>query len=161
MLDEIREKIETEIEHLVHELNVTLPKTIKAAVELGDLRENADYKSALERQQFVQARLNHLTGRMAELSKIDVNEIPEDRVGFGTKLDVKNLETGDTMTYTIVSGDYMDLEQGHISMASPLGRAFLGGKLGDEIEVELPAGTRRFEIVDMLTLPNAVDKTAD
>ncbi len=156
MLDEIRSKIEAEIERLLHELKVELPRKIKAAVELGDLRENADYKSALERQEFVQARLNHLTQRMHELSKIDLDEIPRDRVGFGTKLNVKNLDTGDAFTYTIVSGDFMDLEKGHISMASPLGRAFLGRGKGEEVEVELPAGVRRFEIVDLLTLSDAV-----
>ncbi len=95
---------------------------------------------------------------MQELSKIDVDEIPHDRVGFGTKLEVKNLDTGDAVTYTIVSGDYMDLEQGHISMASPLGRAFLGCERGAEVEVELPAGVRRFEIVDLLTLSQAVEE---
>jgi transcription elongation factor GreA len=156
MLDEIKAKIEDEMERLLHELHKTLPARIKAAVELGDLRENADYKSALERQQFVQARLNHLTQRMQELSKIDVKEIPTDRVGFGTRLSVRNLDTGDEATYTITSGDFMDLDDGHISMASPLGRAFLGRSQGDEVDVQLPAGERRFEILDVLTLPQAV-----
>jgi len=156
MLDEIKTRIETEIENLVYELNTTLPAAIKAAVELGDLRENADYKSALERQQFVQARLNHLTQRMSELSRIDVNDIPEDRVGFGSRLSVRNLETGDEVEYTIVAGDFMDLDKGHISMASPLGKAFMGCSQGEEVEVELPAGVRRFEIVDLLTLPRVV-----
>jgi len=156
MLDEIKAKIEGEIERLVHELNKELPARIKAAVELGDLRENADYKSALERQQFVQARLNHLTQRMQELSKIDVKQIPTDRVGFGTRLSVRNLDTGDKITYTITSGDFMDLDDGHISMASPLGQAFMGRSQGDEVAVQLPAGERRFEILDILTLPQTV-----
>lgn len=156
MLDEIREKIGAEIDRLVNELNVELPKAIEAAVELGDLRENADYKAALERQQFVQARLNHLTQRLNEIGKIDVATLPEDRVGFGSRLTVENADTGDEFTYTIVSGDFMDLEAGHISMASPLGRAFLGASAGDEIVVELPAGTRRFRILDLVTLPAMV-----
>src|SRR5690606_11826487 len=110
MLDEIKAKISEELERLGHELNVTIPKAIQKAVELGDLRENAEYQSALDRQKFVQARINHLTQRLHELSKIDVNAIPEDRVGFGSRLRVKNLDTGDEFTYTIVAGDYMDLD---------------------------------------------------
>ena len=86
MLDEIKAKISEELERLGHELNVTIPKAIQKAVELGDLRENAEYHSALDRQKFVQARINHLTQRLHELSKIDVNAIPEDRVGFGSRL---------------------------------------------------------------------------
>lgn len=156
MIDEIRERISEEIERLLNELNVVLPRAIEKAVELGDLRENADYKSALERQQFVQARLNHLTQRLAELGKIDVASIPRDRVGFGSRLTVRELGSGDEISYTIVSGDFMDIDAGHISMASPLGRAFLGARQGDEIAVALPAGERTFKILELATLPEMV-----
>ena len=84
MLEELKNKLGEEIERLTHELQVTLPKAIQKAVEHGDLRENSEYKSALERQQFVQARLNHLTRRYGELSKIDLSDVPTDRVGFGS-----------------------------------------------------------------------------
>ena len=133
-----------------------LPIAIAKAVELGDLRENADYKSALERQQFVQARLNHLVQRAGELASIDLDAIPSDRVGFGSKVTVKNIETRDTMTYTIVAGDYIDLDSGQISMASPLGRGLMGRKEGEKFEVELPAGMRRFEVVELQTLNEMV-----
>ena len=93
MLEELKAKLEHEIERLTHELQVVLPRAIKTAVEHGDLRENSEYKSALERQQFVQARLNHLTRRMQELSKIDLREIPVDRVGFGSRVTVRDLRT--------------------------------------------------------------------
>ena len=156
MLDEIRAKIDAEIERLTTELNVELPKRIAAAVELGDLRENADYKSALERQQFVQARLNHLVQRAGELASIDLDAIPADRVGFGSKVTVKNLDTKDSFTYTIVAGDYIDLDSGQISMASPLGRGLMGRKEGEKFEVELPAGMRRFEVVELQTLNEMV-----
>ncbi|MGH7476628.1 MAG: GreA/GreB family elongation factor [Longimicrobiales bacterium] len=158
MLDEIRNKLEAEVERLLNELNVVLPAAIRRAVELGDLRENADYKSALERQQFVQARLGHLTSRLGELSRIDIREIPADRVGFGSRLLVRNVETDEEFRYTIVAGDFMDLEAGHISMASPLGRAFLGARAGEQVEVELPAGQRRFAIIELLTLPQAMER---
>lgn len=158
MLDEIKAKIDDEIGKLTHELNHELPLTIQKAVELGDLRENADYKSALERQQFVQARLNHLVQRAGELAKIELKDIPSDRVGFGSRVVVRNTETDDDVEYTIVSGDFMDLDAGHISMASPLGRALMGRREGEEFEVELPAGTRSFRIESLSTLTGMVDE---
>ena len=114
MLDQIRARIEAEIERLTHELTVALPKAIKIAVEHGDLRENADYKSALERQQFVQARINHLTRRMGELSKIDPKSMPHDRVGFGSSVKVLNLSVQEEESFTIVAGDFMDLDAGQV-----------------------------------------------
>ena len=156
MLDEIKAKIDDEIGRLTHELNVELPIAIAKAVELGDLRENADYKSALERQQFVQARLNHLVQRAGELASIDLDAIPGDRVGFGSKVTVRNLETKDTITYTIVAGDYIDLDSGQISMASALGRGLMGRKEGEKFEIELPAGTRKFTIIELQTLNEMV-----
>ncbi len=157
MLEEIKAKISEELERLGHELNVTLPKAIQKAVELGDLRENAEYHSALDRQKFVQARINHLTQRMHELSKIDVSAIPVDRVGFGSRLTVKNVDTGEEFTYTIVAGDYMDIDAGHISMSSPLGRGLMGARVGEVVEIELPIGPRRFEVLELTTLPQMVD----
>lgn len=156
MIDEIIEKLEEEVGRLQHELNVELPERIKAAVELGDLRENADYKSALERQQFVQARLNHLTNRARELSNIDLSNIPHDRAGFGSWLKVRDKESGEVHEYTITAGDFMDLDAGHISLASPLAKGLLGGKEGDEAVIELPAGTRTYEILKLKTLPQMV-----
>lgn len=152
MLEEIKTKISEELERLGHELSVTLPIAIRKAVELGDLRENAEYHAALERQQFVQARIGHLTQRMQELSQIDVATIPSDRVGFGSKLRVRNVETGDEFDYTIVAGDYMDIDAGHISMASPIGRGLLGARVDDEVVIQLPAGERTFRILELVTL---------
>src|SRR5436853_4455217 len=103
MIEALKAKLGEEVEKLQYELNVTLPITIRKAVELGDLRENSEYKSALERQQFVQARLNHLTQRLHELGKIDMSSIPDDRVGFGSKVAVKNVTTGQVDTFTITA----------------------------------------------------------
>ena len=157
MLDQIIGRLEEEVARLQHELSVELPERIKAAVELGDLRENADYKSALERQQFVQARLNHLTQRLRELSNIDVANIPADRAGFGSWLKVREKGSGDVYEYTITAGDFMDLDAGHISMASPLARGLMGSKEGEEVVVTLPAGERVLKIVELRTLPQMVD----
>jgi transcription elongation factor GreA len=156
MLDEIRQKIEEELQRLHHELTVTLPIAIRKAVELGDLRENADYKSALERQQFVQARIGHLTQRLSELSKIDLKSIPDDRIGFGSKVRLKDVRTGQEVEHTIVAGDYIDIDAGHISMASPIGRALMGNRVGDEVSVALPAGTRTYQVLELVTLPQMV-----
>lgn len=158
MLDEIREKIEAEIAALTEELTRQLPEIIRKAVELGDLRENADYKSALERQEFVRARIGHLSSRMSELSRIDLDAIPVDRVGFGSRVKVEDLEDGEVDEYVITAGDFLDLEAGHVSMASPLGRGFLGTSPGDEVSVELPAGTRRYRILELVTLSQMVDR---
>ena len=153
MLEEIKGKIADEVESLTRELNVELPRRIEKAVELGDLRENAEYKSALERQQFVQARLGHLGRRLADLSRINVEDMPADRVGFGSKVTVRDLARKTVASYTIVAGDYMDLEAGHISMASPIGKGLMGARRGEEVTVRLPAGERRFKITELSTLP--------
>lgn len=161
MLDEIRTRIEDEIEKLTHELNVELPRVIRKAVEHGDLRENADYKSALERQQFVQARIDHLRKRMGELSKIEVEHLPVDRVGFGSKVEVHDLELDETNRFTIVAGDFMDLDAGHVSMASPIGRGLLGARVDEEVVVELPVGVRRFKVLSLETLPDQLGIDAE
>ena len=153
MLNEIRQRIEEEIEALSRELQFELPVRIRKAVELGDLRENAEYKSALERQEFVNARIGHLTGRVAELSQIDVEGMPADRVGFGSRVTVRDCVRNKEITYTIAAGDYIDIEAGHVSMASAIGRGLMGARPGEEVEVKLPSGIRRFEIVELETLP--------
>ena len=157
MLEEIKGRISDEVEALTRELNVELPDRIKKAVELGDLRENAEYKAALERQQFVQARIGHLAWRMSELSKIDVEDVPVDRVGFGSSVRVLELTTNAESTFTLVAGDYIDLDAGHISLDSPIGRGLLGARQGDDVSVRLPVGERVFRIVELTTLPQSLD----
>ena len=153
MLDEIRQKIDEEMGLLDHELTRELPERIRKAVELGDLRENAEYKSALERQQFVQARMSHLSQRQSELSQIDVDNLPADRVGFGSKVSVEDLEANEVHDFTIVAGDFLDLDAGQISLASPIGSGLLGARLHEEVTVSLPVGERRYKIVKLTTLP--------
>lgn len=153
MLDEIFERIDEEMGHLEHELKVELPERIRKAVELGDLRENAEYKSALERQQFVQARMSHLSQRQSELAQIDVKNLPTDRVGFGSKVTVKDLDLGEDFDFTIVAGDFVDFDAGQISFASPIGQGLLGARKNEEVEVSLPAGQRRYRVMELRTLP--------
>lgn len=157
MLDEIRAKIEDEIVRLTHELNVELPERIKIAMEHGDLRENAEFKSAKERQAFVEARLNHLASRMTELSKIDVSDMAYDRVGFGSKVKIHDVEMDEEFTFTITAGDFIDLDAGQVSLASPIGQGLLGAEEGEEVTVALPAGERRYRILELTTLPQQLD----
>jgi transcription elongation factor GreA len=157
MLHQIRTKIETEIESLTKELQVELPERIKIAMEHGDLRENSEFKAAKERQAFVEARLNHLTQRMRELSKIDVNEMAYDRVGFGSKVKIRVVEIEEDFTFTITAGDFIDLDAGQVSLASPIGQGLLGAKEGEEVTVHLPAGERRYKVLELLTLPQQME----
>jgi transcription elongation factor GreA len=156
MLEEIRERIEGEIEKLTYELNVELPDRISKAVELGDLSENAEYKSALERQQFVQARIGHLAKRMSELSKIDVKAMPLDRVGFGSRVTILDRTMDQELEFSLVAGDFMDLDGGQVSMASPIGRGLLGAREGEEVTVQLPVGERTYFVKKLVTLPQQV-----
>jgi transcription elongation factor GreA len=157
MLEEIRTKIEQEIADLMHELSVELPERIKIAMEHGDLRENAEFKAAKERQGFVEARLNHLTVRMTELSKIDVTQMAYDKVGFGSTVTITDLSIEENFTFTITAGDFIDLDGGQVSLASPIGRGLLGSAEGEEVTVSLPAGERRYRIVELSTLPQQME----
>lgn len=158
MLEELKNRLGEEIERLTHELQITLPQAIRKAVEHGDLRENAEYKSALERQQFVQARLGQLTRRMAELSKIDVAEIPADRIGFGSRVTVLDLKSRERETYTLVFGDYIEVDSGQISLASPLGQTLLGKQEGEEVSLRLPRGERKLRVEEVVTLPQMLQQ---
>jgi transcription elongation factor GreA len=152
MIEELKQKLEAEVTALQHELNVKLPEEIRKAVELGDLRENSEYKSALERQQFVQARLGQLRQRLSKLSQVDIAQIPTDKVGLGSRVTVKDVSTGETEVYNLVFGDAADFEDGHVTMASPIGLALVGKGIGDVAILKLPAKTRRLEITGLSTI---------
>ena len=157
MISEMREKLSREIDQLSHELNVLLPQAIAQAVELGDLRENSEYKAALERQQFVQARLGQLHGRLSKLGSIDMSQIPADKVGLGSKVVVQDEKSKEKETYHLVFGDAVEFEEGHVTMSSPIGRALLGKGVGDEVVLKLPAMTRRLKLVELQTIHDDVD----
>src|SRR5438270_5756099 len=119
MIEALKQKLGEEVERLQYELNVTIPGEIRKAVELGDLRENSEYKAALERQQFVQARLGQLRQRLSKLSSIDPTQIPSDRVGLGSRVVVEEQKSRERETYFLVFGDAIEFEEGHVTMASP------------------------------------------
>ena len=152
MIQEMRDKLGKEIEELTRELTITLPQAIATAVAMGDLRENSEYKAALERQQLVQARLGQLHQRLAQLNQLADTEAPLDRVGLGSKVLVEDVHTGDREEYTLVLAEMMDIDAGHISLASPLGRALKDRQEGEEISLRLPHGTRRLRITEIVTV---------
>jgi transcription elongation factor GreA len=155
MIDELKKKLSEEAERLQHELNVVLPAEIRKAVELGDLRENSEYKAALERQQFVQARLGQLRQRLSKLSQIDVSQIPSDKVGLGSEVLVQDEKTGERERYNLVFGDSVEFEEGHVSMSSPIGRTLVGRSVGETVLLKLPATTRRLKIIELKTIHDA------
>ena len=152
MLEELKQKLGDEVQRLQHELNVVLPNEIRKAVELGDLRENSEYKAALERQQFVQARLGQLRQRLSKLAQIDVTQIPHDKVGLGSRVIVKDSATGVEESYHLVFGDSVEFEEGQVTMSSPIGRALVGKSVGELVMLKLPTVTRRLEIIDLKTI---------
>jgi transcription elongation factor GreA len=152
MIEELKQKLGDEVERLTHELNVVLPNEIRKAVELGDLRENSEYKAALERQQFVQARLSQLRQRLSKLSQIDMAQIPLDKVGLGSRVVVQCQDTTVTETYFLVFADAENFDEGHVTMASPIGKALIGKAVGDNVLLKLPARTRRLRILELKTI---------
>jgi transcription elongation factor GreA len=147
----MREKLGREIQELAYELKVTLPKAIAVAVEMGDLRENSEYKAALERQQFVQARLGQLSQRLSQMSLMQTGGAPKDRAGLGSVITVVDTATQDEDVYTLVLAELMDVDAGHISLASPLGQALRDRKVGEEVELRLPHSTRHLRITKLET----------
>ena len=151
MKERLIKKFEDEIATLNHELKLELPKEIKRARELGDLRENAEYQAAKERQRLVESRISMLTTRVAQIAMINVDRIPSDRAGFGSTLHVIE-SNGGKMVYQLVMPEDADATKGMISTTSPIGKAFLNKEVGDSVKVTTPGGNREFEIVKLVTI---------
>jgi transcription elongation factor GreA len=149
--DRILKRFNDQIAALERELKFELPKEIQRARELGDLRENAEYKAAKERQEIVNARIAMLKKRVGEISMINLDRIPHDRAGFGSTVHLR-AETGDILVYQLCMPEDADVEKGMISTSSPIGRAILNKEAGDEIKVTTPAGARKFELVKVITI---------
>jgi transcription elongation factor GreA len=151
MKDRLIKKFEEEIQLLDRELKLELPREIKRARELGDLRENAEYHAAKERQRLVESRISLLQKRVSEIALINIDRIPSDRAGFGSTLHVVE-STGEKLVFQLVMPEDADAAKGMISTTSPIGRAFLNKEEGDSVKVSTPGGTREFEIVRLLTI---------
>ena len=151
MKDRILKRFNDEIATLDRELKLELPKEIQRAREYGDLRENAEYKAAKERQEIVNARIAMLKRRASEIALMNMDRIPRDKAGFGSTVHVKGAD-GEIVVYTLVMPEEAEAEKGLISTSSPIGRAILNREEGDEISVTTPGGKREFEIVKLITI---------
>src|SRR5438876_4178309 len=151
MKDRLLKKFHDELQALNHELKLELPKEIMRARELGDLRENAEYHAAKERQRLVESRISMLQKRVSEIALLNIDRIPTDRAGFGSTLHVVE-STGEKMVYQLVMPEDADATKGLISTTSPIGRAFLNKEEGDTVKVSTPGGPRQFDIVKLITI---------
>jgi len=149
---DIKRKLEEEVQSLEKELREELPKALKIAASLGDLSENADYQAARERQDFVRVRLGQLKQRLADLSLINFDKIPRDRISLGSKVVLLDVDKNEEVTYKLVTSEDANVAAGLISTTSPIGRSLLNKREGDTVEVKIPSGTRTFEIISFTTM---------
>ncbi len=154
MKSQLLKRFEVEIHTLERELKHELPKEIQRARELGDLRENAEYQAAKERQRLVESRISLLRTRVSEISLMNLDKLPKDRVAFGSTVHLRKPE-GDTVVYQLVMAEDADPVRGWISTASPIGRALVGKEVGDAVKAPTPGGVREFEIVKLTTIHDA------
>jgi transcription elongation factor GreA len=152
MVLEVKQRLQAELDKLESELRVHLPKEIKRALEFGDLRENSEYQTALQRQTMVKARIRELRQRMSEVASIDLSRIPHDKAGYGSSVVLYDSEREEEVTYRLVTPEESDPAGGLISTVSPIGRSLMGKEEGDEVVVSIPSGTRRFEVRKLTTL---------
>jgi transcription elongation factor GreA len=152
MTEQIKRKLQDEINALEHELVHELPKEIKKAAALGDLSENAEYHMAKQRQEFVKARVRQLGKRLAELSMVNMNNIPKDRIGLGSTVKVYDTTKNEEVEYNLVTSEESDVGAGKISTTSPIGRALLNKKVGDTAVVVTPNGKREMEVLSLMTI---------
>jgi transcription elongation factor GreA len=160
MTEHIKKKLQEEINALEHELSHELPRELKKAVALGDLSENAEYHMAKQRQEFVKARLRQLGKRIADLSLINLSNIPKDKVGLGSTVRVYDNVKNEEMEYKLVTSEESDVAAGKISTTSPIGRALLNKKPGDTALVVTPAGKREMEVLSLVTMHDEAEAEA-
>jgi transcription elongation factor GreA len=157
MTELIKKKLQDELNLLEHELVHELPKEIKKAVAMGDLSENAEYHMAKQRQEFVKARIRQLGKRIADLSMINMNNIPKDKVGLGSTVKIFDNSKNEEVEYKLVTSEESDVAAGKISTTSPIGRALLNKKVGDTTTVVTPNGNRELEVLSLSTIHDGVD----
>ena len=152
---DVKLKIEEELKVLETELKIELPRELHKAAALGDLRENGEYQSARQRQEIVRLRVGALRQRLAELSMINLDNLPRDRAAYGSTLELYDVEKSEEVTYRLVMPEEADLSKGLISTASPIGQSLMGKREGDEVKVRTPSGVRTFEISKLTTMHDA------
>lgn len=148
----IIKQLEEEIRRLERELNIEIPVELQRAAAMGDLRENAEYSAARERQSFLQARIAQLRSRLSSIALLKVEDLPRDRIAFGSRVILKDMESGEERSFELVSPEEVRPGEGKISVNSPLGRSLLGKVEGDEVVLSSPAGRKGYKILRFITL---------
>jgi transcription elongation factor GreA len=157
-MEEVKAKLQDELAKLEEELHFKLPKEIQKAREFGDLRENAEYKAAMERQSIVQARIRQVHDRLSEMKSIDISKIPTDRIAYGSTVVLYDLEKEEKVTYQLVTSEESEPDAGKISTVSPIGQALMGKQEGDAVKVKTPTGVRNFEVTRLTTIHEKDDE---
>lgn len=158
MVEKARLAIREELKKLERELRLELPMEIQRARALGDLRENAEYHAALERQNFVRARVGQLKRKLAELATFNAGALPRDAAALGSIVKLLDVDTGAELRYELVISEESDVARGRISIVSPIGKGLLGSREGDERQIHTPSGIKRYEVVKLVT---AHDRNVD
>jgi transcription elongation factor GreA len=158
MTIQIKKKLEDEIRAIEHELKNELPQELKKARALGDLSENAEYQSAKQRQEILNARLVHLRKRLADVALINFEKIPKDRASYGSTVVLYDIQKGAEITYRLVSVEEADIQKGLISTTSPIGKGLLNKQPGDTARIATPGGPKEFEILKLTTIYDAEDE---
>jgi len=149
MTKKLLARLEAEFKSMEHELKRTLPEEIRKAAAMGDLSENAEYESALDRQRMVQTQIRALKNRISEISVIDLDRLSKDRVGYGSIVSLLNLDDDTEIEYQLVAPEDADIDKKRISLGSPIGRALMGRQEGDEVSIQIPSGVKNFEILEL------------
>ncbi len=156
-MEQVKAKLRAELDALEEELHFRLPKEIQKAREFGDLRENAEYKAAMERQSIVNARIMQVRQRLSEVETIDLTKIPTDSAAYGSTVVLYDMDREEKVTYRLVTSEESDPDAGLISTVSPIGQALMGKEEGDEVKVKTPSGWRNFEISRLTTIHDKVE----
>ncbi len=152
MVKTVLAKLENELKSLKQALLVDIPAEIAHAASQGDLSENAEYEQALAKRDMYQAKMVHLEKRISELASLDVGNLPRDRAAYGSRLTLLDLDTDKEVTYKLVLPEELDGDPTHLSISSPIGTKLVGAREGDEVVINIPAGTKRFEVLSLVTI---------
>lgn len=157
----VLKRLKQELANAERELRVEVPKELRTAAAHGDLRENAEYEAAKSRQFFLHARVRQFSARISALTSLSLNDIPHDAVGFGSRVYLDDLSTGDETVYEIVTPEEVDARNGKISASSPIGRALLNKSEGDDVTMNLPGGVKQYGVVRVETLHDLLGDDCD
>jgi transcription elongation factor GreA len=155
------DKLEKELMESERELKVDIPKALKIATDMGDLKENAEYKAAKERQMFLEARISIIQKRVSEITSLNINRIPNDRTGLGSKIDLKNSESGASKSFELVFPEEVSPDEGKISPGSPIGKSLLGKQEGDEVSITIAGESTTYELISLKTIHEVLKESKE